>query len=151
MKAQDIFSEKGYSITDNRNIEWKAINTILNMGVEIAISDIGFEHTNKNGYSWKLAVKLGTSVAYYKAKSMDVFVGGKWCSNSAKEISRCVLDCLISFRRLIIEEGNTEFIESSLTDFCKVCNGTGINKEYRHIHDGICYTCYGFGKVVKSK
>lgn len=29
---------------------------------------------------------------------------------------------------------------------CKKCNGTGFIPEYKHIQDGICFSCWGTGK-----
>lgn len=147
MRAQEFFRKYNYSVSDNRNIEWRAINKILEYGIEMNVATIGHERINSRGFSWKIALRFGSCVSYYKAKSLNVFVNGEWHSNTSSEVAKCVLDCLINFREVIIENGYKEILLIDSNSQCMRCNGSGINNDFIHINNGICYDCYGFGLV----
>lgn len=158
MKAQELFKQKGYQTSDNRSIEWKSINKALDYGIELVLTGVGKERTNKNGYNWKIClqyIKDGQPYkTYYKAQNLDHFVCGNWQSSSSDVVSGQVLSCILDFRQRLIEKGMFkvgDFETDPTMCKCSKCKGKGIIPAFMHVSKGVCFDCMGLGYGKQGK
>lgn len=160
MKIQDLFTEKGYSTSDNRSLEWRNINKAVDYGIEIILIPVGKIRTNKSGFEWKICLKFKIDDgrifhSYYKAPNLESYVCGKFQSNSYNCVSDQVLTCIINFRQKLIDAGyfsiTNEIAKEKGMCKCDKCNGKGIIPAFMHVSKGVCFDCMGLGYGKQGK
>lgn len=141
MTAQELFSSKGYAVSDNRSQNWKNINKAMQNGIEINLSKNGF-FFGKKEKNVRMSLKYNGLVSHFECKSF-IENGG-----DSKVVGDVVVNAIALFLKAIRKRNATTggtFSFNSTPCKCRKCRGTGFVPHFMHYCEGICFECMGFG------
>ncbi|GAC1494825.1 MAG: hypothetical protein NVS1B13_25190 [Flavisolibacter sp.] len=138
---QDVFKNAGYfSDYDNRNKHFKSLNDAYKSGnIKIIICEKGNIYRDNNGnryniavsgFGWKSQVYAKTSLI----KPIDIL---------------CVLARLLKLPQ--VKAAMDLHFSYKAFGPCPKCSGHGYIPCFKHVADGVCFSCYGRGITEQTK
>lgn len=140
---QEIMSEKGYPVADNRSYNWKSLNKALQNGFEIAVVEKGYHMKKESikGGKYNIIMRYKAAGKVYRSYR-----------NFARLGSDCVGDIMVNevirFRNMMLESGAIDIEEIKKgkgMELCEKCHGKGIIPQFMHVCKGVCFDCMGLG------
>ncbi len=133
---QEIASELGYPIKDNRSFDWKNINKAIQNGFKIQIAPKGKVYI-KNDFRYNISISNnGKSMLFYR----------KSIKHDVNFFANAIVESIGRF----CEVYPIDFDNSNNLEKCHKCNGKGKILSFMHYAKGVCFDCMGIGYLQKK-